>query len=100
MGVLMSAKRSQLSKQAVDRWNKMWEAQTARMERQKESITRMGFMLTEAMAALHQIAAMEPVDNEEGDAYEAQKRAKEALDVIEAMRVREEAAAKDSDGED
>lgn len=96
----MSAKRAQLSRQATERWNKMWEAQTARMERQKESLTRMGFMLTEAIAALTQIAAMEPVDNEEGDPAEAQRRAKEALDIIEAMRVREEAAAKDSDGED
>ena len=88
----MSARRAQLSKQAAERWNKMFEAQARRMERQKETITRMGFMLTESIAALSEIAAMTPEEGVAGDSA-AQDRAKQALDLIEEMRVRDEAAA-------
>lgn len=91
----MSAKRAQLSKQAVARWDAMWAAQTAKMERQRESLTRMAHMTTEAIAALTEIAERE----DWADIAEVRARAKEALAVIEGLRLREEAAAKAIDGE-
>lgn len=95
----MSAKRAQLSKTAMQRWDAMFEAQRVRMERQRDALGRMATMMTEAVAALTQIAEMQPVDNEEGNLTEAQDRAKEALALIEEMRLRHEAAADHSDGE-
>jgi hypothetical protein len=97
----MSAKRSALSKQAVDRWNKMWEAQTARMERQKEALTRMAHMTTESVAALTEIAECDDINPDEHNetVVYLKDRAKQALAVIEQLRLREEAAADDIDGE-
>lgn len=74
------------------RWERWYDQMMSRMKRQADSIQRLVLLLTEATAALEEIAA------EEGgprDIRAARKRAREALD-----RVREPAAAvTNSEGE-
>lgn len=72
------------------RWERWYDQVAARMDRQAASITRLVLLLTEASAALEEIAAMEdPVGMEDDNRAPVMRaRAREALD-----RIREPAAA-------
>lgn len=64
------------------RWE-MWHARvTDRMERQKKSITRLVFLLTEGRAALLEIAAMD--GRAGGSLPKARKRAQQAIERMDA----------------
>lgn len=64
------------------KWERWFDAVTERMERQKNSLTRVVLLLTEAMAALEEIADMD----DHGDEYTlaAITRAQEALEKIKS----------------
>lgn len=64
------------------RWERWFDAVTERMERQKKSLTRVVLLLTEAMAALEEIAAMGDTDDHGYRA--AQERAQQALEKIKS----------------
>lgn len=74
------------------RFARMFDQQVAALERQKQALTRMTLMLTEASAALFEIAG-----SEDGDWIGARQRAQGALDRMEVIRA---AAATNDDGEE
>lgn len=63
------------------RWERWFDEVTARMGQQRRSIERLVLVNTEALAALHEIAHMEPVAEDEQHA--AVRRAAEAIERIE-----------------
>jgi hypothetical protein len=75
------------------RWEHWYTQVAARVERQKQSITRLVFITTESIAALEEIAAMTSEDGQTfGDAVE---RAGQAL-----QRIKEPAAAEVAEATD
>ena len=74
------------------RWERWYEQTNARMQRQSKALTRVVMLLTEATAALHEIAALDGEARMEGTAspaaHKAVERAREAL-----ARMEESAAA-------
>lgn len=78
----------------------MFAAQTARMERQKEALTRLLMITHEAVAALSEIAECDDLAPDEHNATVVylKERAKSALVTIEGLR--EAAAAAEPDTED
>lgn len=71
------------------RWDRMFSAQAKRMERQREGLTRAMLLLTEANAALFEIANMDdPVDDDMSRVFHtAVERAREAIERMTAMSV-------------
>lgn len=68
------------------RWERWYDQVTARLERQKQALTRMTLMHTEMLAALMEIKAM----SEDGESFgrdEITNRTQEALDRVEQMRL-------------
>jgi hypothetical protein len=64
------------------KWERWFDAVTERMERQKQSLTRVVLLFTEAMAALEEIAADDP--DGEIPASDYRERAQKALQKIKA----------------
>lgn len=77
----MKGRHDVASSKERDRWEKWYAKVTDRMQRQSKSLTRLVMLLTEATAALHEIASLDPIDKE--GFGKAQMRAKEALERIE-----------------
>lgn len=69
------------SEKERDRWERAFQAQHDANARQKEALTRLVFVVLETTAALHEIAALEPIDKEGYN--KALMRAKEALERVE-----------------
>jgi hypothetical protein len=63
------------------RWDKMFSAQTERMKRQRDMLTRAMVIITESTAALLEIANME-VDEDRPSDSAPQDRAQEAIERI------------------
>lgn len=81
------------------RWDQMFSAQTKRMERQREALTRAMLLLTEANAALFEIATgddLEPDQNNETVQY-LRERAQTAIERMTAMSVSVEEETRESD---
>lgn len=76
------------------RWERWYDSVTKRMETQKDIITRLVALLTEARAALEEIAAYEYADND--DLYTARHRAQESLDRMNASAAAEAVGDVDS----
>lgn len=82
------------------RWERAWEQMQARMERQRNSITRLVAINTEAMAALEEIAAIgqesHRVAEWEAAAERASARAGLALDRIKGSAAPKQVESVDS----
>lgn len=76
-----------------ERWERWFDEVAKRVDRQRVAITRLVMLLTEATAALHEIAAIDAGDTDRFD--KAVRRAREAL-----KRIEEPAAAATSDAEE
>lgn len=78
------------------RWERWYDAVTARMDQQKRSIDRLVLINTECVAALMEIAAM----TEYASILDAQQRAQEALDRVGAASAAAEAESKEESEQD
>lgn len=82
------------SKNERQRWSDAFDAAIERNHKQRESLTRMVLMLTEAAAALHEIA--------DGDLVESgmRQRARRALDAIEEPAAATEGSIEELDSQE
>ncbi len=80
-----------------ERWERWYDAVDDRLNRQRETITRLVLLLTESVAALEEIAAMDGSvpDGQTTPLEWAQERARLALD-----RIKEPAAATQDSAEE
>lgn len=86
------------------RWERAWEQMLARMERQRDALTRLVLVNTETIAALAEIAEIDKeshrVHEWEGAAGRASARAREALERIGAAAAAAEESVEELDHEE